>query len=197
MIRLSLTIILFAALLSVGALAGHRQQMCARGWWVDQGSPVFVPCNTLSTERRQIHARQAAPAAKRQRRRYHAVIAPREPQVASWGSSGLVDRARSYLGTNPTGWRSLWCGRFMAMVAPSAAARVRNPALARSWGSLPHTSPHVGAIAVMARRGGGHVGIVSGFDSSGNPIIVSGNNRGAVREGAYPASRVITYVSAE
>lgn len=85
----------------------------------------------------------------------------------------------------------------MAMVAPGAAAKVRNPALARSWASLPHTSASVGSIAVMARRGGGHVGIVSGFDRAGNPIIVSGNNRGAVREGTYPASRVIAYVRAD
>lgn len=115
----------------------------------------------------------------------------------SFGYSSLVERARSYIGTNPTGSRSLWCGKFMAIVAPGAAAKVRNPAWARAWASLPKTQAQIGAIAVMGRRGGGHVGIVSGFDRSGNPIIVSGNNRGAVREGAYPASRVIAYVSAD
>src|SRR5688572_5352908 len=29
----------------------------------------------------------------------------------AFGSSGLVDHARRYIGTNPTGRASLWCGR--------------------------------------------------------------------------------------
>jgi len=33
----------------------------------------------------------------------------------------------------------------------------------------------VGAIAVMGRRGGGHVGVVTGVDPNGNPIVLSGN----------------------
>ena len=37
--------------------------------------------------------------------------------------------------------------------------------------------PQVGAIAVMTRgKNGGHVGVVSGIDSSGNPIVISGNH---------------------
>jgi len=38
------------------------------------------------------------------------------------------------------------------------------------------SGPQVGAIAVMGRHGGGHVGVVSGVDPNGNPIIVSGNH---------------------
>ena len=107
----------------------------------------------------------------------------------------LVDKARHYLGTNPTGWRSLWCGRFMAMIAPEAAAKIKNPNRARDWATLPHVSPQVGAIAVFKRgRSGGHVGIVTGFEGN-NPIIVSGNNNRKVREGVYPVSRLIAYVS--
>ena len=108
----------------------------------------------------------------------------------------LVDKARHYLGTNPTGWRSLWCGRFMAMIAPDAAAQVKNPNRARSWASLPRTSPSIGAIAVMTRgKTGGHVGVVTGFDANGNPIVISGNHNNRVDEGVYPRSRVIAYVS--
>lgn len=123
------------------------------------------------------------------------------PALASTGSSDLSSRARQYVGTNPTGWRSLWCGRFMAMVAPEAAARISNPNAARSWAELPGTSARVGAIAVMSRgrcRSNGfcpgHVGVVSGFNN-GNPVIISGNNAGRVREGAYPAGQIIKYVS--
>jgi uncharacterized protein (TIGR02594 family) len=35
------------------------------------------------------------------------------------------------------------------------------------------SGPQVGAIAVMGRRGGGHVGVVSGVDPNSNPIVVS------------------------
>lgn len=56
-------------------------------------------------------------------------------------------------------------------------------------------SPQVGAIAVMHRKGGGHVGIVSGFDSRGDPVVISGNHSGKVREAVYPRSRIYRYVS--
>ncbi len=41
---------------------------------------------------------------------------------------------------------------------------------------------------------GGHVGIVSGIDESGNPIIISGNHGGRVAELTYPRGRVYSYV---
>ena len=56
------------------------------------------------------------------------------------------------------------------------------------------SGPQVGAIAVMSRRGGGHVGIVSGFDGSGNPILISGNNGNRVRETSYSKGRIYAYV---
>jgi len=109
----------------------------------------------------------------------------------------LVDKARHYLGTNPTGWNAVWCGKFMAMVAPEAAAKIKNPNRARDWATLPHVSPQVGAIAVFARgRNGGHVGIVTGFEGN-NPIIVSGNHNRRVGEGVYPARLVLAYVSGD
>ena len=51
------------------------------------------------------------------------------------------------------------------------------------------SGPQVGAIAVMGRRGGGHVGVVSGVDPNSNPIVVSGNH-----ESVYPAGRISAYV---
>ena len=110
------------------------------------------------------------------------------------GGTDLIMRARTFLGTNPTGRHSLWCGAFMAMVAPSAARHIRNPNLARNWASLPHTYPHVGAIAVFARGRGGHVGLIT--EIRGNYLIViSGNHGHRVAIGKYPRSRVIAYVS--
>ena len=46
----------------------------------------------------------------------------------------------------------------------------------------------------MRRHGGGHVGVVSGIDDKGNPIIISGNHNNTVAESAYPRSRIIAYV---
>jgi uncharacterized protein (TIGR02594 family) len=56
------------------------------------------------------------------------------------------------------------------------------------------SGPQVGAIAVMARRGGGHVGIITGVDSAGNPIMISGNNGNRVRELPISRNAVYAYV---
>ena len=123
-------------------------------------------------------------------------IVPPETQRSFLAGGDLVSKARHYMGSNPTGWRSLWCARFMAMIAPEAAAKVRNPNMARDWASLPRVSPQIGAIAVLARgKRGGHIGVVSGFDAGGNPIIVSGNHNRRVGEAVYSANRVLAYVS--
>jgi uncharacterized protein (TIGR02594 family) len=110
--------------------------------------------------------------------------------------SDLIVRARSYLGTNPTGWRRLWCARFMAMIAPRKAAHLRNPNSARAWVHAGRRlrSCRVGAIAVMARGPrGGHVGVVTSCGRRG-PTVVSGNHGHRVGEGRYSSRRVLAYV---
>ena len=69
--------------------------------------------------------------------------------------------------------------------------------MARSFASYGTrvSSPQVGAIAVMSRgKRGGHVGVVSGIDSNGNPIIISGNHARRVAETVYPRGRIYAYV---
>lgn len=66
--------------------------------------------------------------------------------------------------------------------------------LAKSFASMPRTDMRVGAIAVMGRRGGGHVGVVSGVTATGDPVVISGNNGGRVREAVYPRGRVLAFV---
>lgn len=147
-------------------------------------------------------AEQAAPrvrtAHNRQayKQRYRRGYVTQQAAAPVTFGSDLVARARSYLGTNPTGWRRLWCARFMAMIAPEAAKRVKNPDWARDWTAAGRrvSGPQIGAIAVMTRRGGGHVGVVSGVDAKGNPIIISGNHGHRVAESVYRASRVVAYV---
>ena len=126
-------------------------------------------------------------------------IAARDGTAISggFGSSNVVAEARRYIGGNPTGRGSLWCARFMNMVLQHAGYRGTGSDLARSFASYGQrvSGPQLGAIAVMGRRGGGgHVGVVSGIDAGGNPIVVSGNNGNRVREAPISRGRIYAYV---
>ena len=111
--------------------------------------------------------------------------------------SGLVAEARRYLGGNPTDRGSLWCARFMNMVLQHTGHRGTGSDMANSFASYGTrvSGPQVGAIAVMTRgRSGGHVGIITGIDASGNPIMISGNNGNRVREAPVSRGRIYAYV---
>jgi uncharacterized protein (TIGR02594 family) len=113
-----------------------------------------------------------------------------------FGSSDVVAEARRYIGGNPTGRGSLWCARFMNMVLQRSGHRGTGSDMARSFANYgqPVSGPQVGAIAVMGRRGGGHVGIITGIDAAGNPIMISGNNRNRVVEAPVSRGRIYAYV---
>jgi uncharacterized protein (TIGR02594 family) len=115
---------------------------------------------------------------------------------AGFGSSDIVTEARRYIGGNPTSRGSLWCARFMNMVLERSGHHGTGSDMASSFAHYGQrvSGPQIGAIAVMARRGGGHVGVVSGIDASGNPIVVSGNNGNRVREAVLSRSRIYAYV---
>jgi uncharacterized protein (TIGR02594 family) len=115
----------------------------------------------------------------------------------SRSSNDPVALAKRYIGSNPTGRRSLWCADFANLVLKKDNRVGTGSRLARSFLSLPRTRPRYGAIAVMGRRGGGHVGFVTGFDQRGNPIIISGNSRGhRVSVSVYDRHRILKYVAA-
>jgi uncharacterized protein (TIGR02594 family) len=106
-------------------------------------------------------------------------------------SNSLVSEARSYMGTNPTGWRREWCGAFMDLILKKTGhAGGGNLARAYARYGTRVSGPQVGAIAVMPH----HVGVVSGIDPNGNPIIVSGNHNRTVGESVYPRGRIAAYV---
>jgi uncharacterized protein (TIGR02594 family) len=121
---------------------------------------------------------------------------PKSAESISAGSPALVAEARRWIGTNPTGMARLWCARFMNFVLARVGYRGTGSDLAMSFRNYGHriTRPQVGAIAVLSRRGGGHVGVVSGFDARGNPIIISGNHGRRVGEGRYQRTRIVAYV---
>jgi uncharacterized protein (TIGR02594 family) len=127
--------------------------------------------------------------------------APVAPSFWSFlqGSSGsdVVSAARREIGNGAIyGRRRLWCARFLNVVLARTGHRGTGSDLAHSFASLPRTGMHVGAIAVMSRRGGGHVGIVSGVTANGDPIVISGNSGHRVREGVYSVRRVVAFVEA-
>lgn len=128
-------------------------------------------------------------------------VAARPSAVASggfWSFGGsLVSEARSQLGNGAIYGRSnLWCARFVNWVLKATGHRGTGSDMAASFAHYGTrvSGPEVGAIAVMSRRGGGHVGIVSAVTSQGDPILISGNNRHRVREAVYPRQRIYAYV---
>jgi uncharacterized protein (TIGR02594 family) len=131
----------------------------------------------------------------RRNRAASVALAEAVPQSVVGGSSSVVAEARRYIGGNPTGRGSLWCGAFMDMVLKHTG-HPGGGNLARAYAHYGTrvAGPEIGAIAVMGRRGGGHVGVVSGVDASGNPIIISGNHNNRVAESVYPRGRILAYV---
>ena len=111
-------------------------------------------------------------------------------------TSNVVAEARRYLGGNPTGRGSLWCARFMNLVLQHTGYKGTGSDMAASFARYGQrvSGPQVGAIAVMGRRGGGHVGIITGIDASGNPIMISGNNGNRVKEAPISRGRIYAYV---
>jgi len=56
------------------------------------------------------------------------------------------------------------------------------------------TKPQRGDIAVLSRKGGGHVGYFVGWAPNGKAILISGNSRGGkVSKGQYSTSRIIAW----
>jgi uncharacterized protein (TIGR02594 family) len=140
-------------------------------------------------------AKNAAPARDANRLTSTPVAEPLQQPRSGWPA--LVREARKYMGTNPTARKKLWCATFMNFVLAKAGYAGTNSDAAKSFAYYGHriTSPQVGAIAVLSRgKTGGHVGVVTGIDANGNPIIISGNHGHRVGEGTYPRSRVIAYV---
>lgn len=193
--------LLAAATSAADARPAHKAKQRAAGQTVAVPS-YFTPEQdprypTLAQAARRQTA--ASPSGRRvDRRRAHRAAPASHPVAGPATTNSLVAEARKYLGTNPTGRSRLWCGAFMDMVLK----RTGHPGggnLARAYAKYGTRvpGPRVGAIAVMKRRGGGHVGVVSGVDANGNPIIVSGNHNRTVAETVYPRGRITAYVMPE
>jgi uncharacterized protein (TIGR02594 family) len=122
---------------------------------------------------------------------------------ASFGVSAIVDEARRFVGNTARQLglpSSLWCADFMNYALKRAGKSGTGSHMASSFARYGKrvSGPRVGAIAVMSRgRRGGHVGVVSGIDGKGNPIIISGNHGRKVAESSYSRGRIYAYVMPE
>ncbi len=164
---------------------------------VSQPMPQSKPkaAQQSSATKNKTLADRAQREANANRLRSTAISAPPKAPLTGWPA--LVREARKYMGTNPTARDRLWCATFMNMVLAKVGYSGTNSDAARSFAQYGRriNEPRVGAIAVLTRgKNGGHVGVVSGIDAHGNPIIISGNHGRKVGEAIYPRSRVIAYV---
>lgn len=94
----------------------------------------------------------------------------------------------------PQGCPSAYCGCWLSL-------KIYNQNIRRLWVALnwknegQASSPGcIGCIAVMTRKGGGHVGIVIGYNGK-NPILLSGNHNRRVAVGEYPIRRIVAFRS--
>lgn len=115
-------------------------------------------------------------------------------------SARRTRHAGNYEGTIGGCPRSLGCGCNMAAYYGMSAAQAKAAGLwlARNWAYKGSAASRgcVGCVAVTTRGRGGHVGVVRGYDSSGNPIIYSYHNaRQGWGEGVYNSHRVLAYRS--
>jgi uncharacterized protein (TIGR02594 family) len=159
---------------------------------------------------RHYHARQHARRGHVAKRRYVRARRGGEPTGLASGSAGvsfgvtaIVDEARRFLGNTARQLglpSSLWCADFMNYALKKAGKHGTGSRMASSFASYGKRvpGPRVGAIAVMSRgKRGGHVGVVSGIDKRGNPIVISGNHGRKVAEASYSRKRIYAYVMPE
>lgn len=154
------------------------------------------PVRTLQTRSAQ-QAVRTQPSRTEHRAAVATPVTPLPPTFAGVRPAALVAEARRYLGTNPTGRARLWCARFVNFVLKRVGQPGTGSDAAKSFAFYGRriSGPQYGAIAVLTRKGGGHVGIVTGVDRNGNPILIAGNNgRRKVGISVYPKRRVIAYV---
>jgi uncharacterized protein (TIGR02594 family) len=108
------------------------------------------------------------------------------------GGNDLVRKASKYIGANARqlGLPSrLWCADFMNMLVGGNDRRAFSYIRRGSKANYGCTN----CVAVTTRKGGGHVGVVKGYDTKGNPIMISGNHARRVGIGVYAKNRVIAY----
>lgn len=115
---------------------------------------------------------------------------------------GMANRAKGWLGFNYTADAVAWCGLFIAdcmaaagLKPPTRFVGVRALAWA-SWGvdaGMSATRPPLGAVAVMGRKGGGHVTLVAGVYANGDISGFGGNQGDMVKASRFERGRIVAF----
>lgn len=108
-------------------------------------------------------------------------------------NGNLIAKASQFIGSTASDLglpKSLWCADFMNKITGAG-----NDRTAVSYVNKGRKAEHgcTNCVAVTSRRGGHHVGVVKGYDDSGNPILISGNHGHKVGIGKYSKNKVIAY----
>lgn len=87
-----------------------------------------------------------------------------------------------------------WCSSFVNWVMARTQMERTNSAAAKSWADWGYAleKPIYGALVVLSRSGGNHVGFFVDEDKKGNWILLGGNQGNAVNQSSYPKSRVLS-----
>lgn len=117
------------------------------------------------------------------------IVGPRHnPTIIRW-----LEKLRAW-------WRddeTPWCGVAVASWLSQAGHPIpKHYYRALAWADygMPQPGPLQGAIAVLSRKGGGHVGLVTGVTRDGKHVrLLGGNQNDAVNEAWFPASRIVAY----
>ena len=159
----------------------HRSQKAVQSE-IDMTYPVYIE-NTLVHNNQD--GSESTPVTKtkqkkKQRNKGEYVIA-----VPSAGEEGSG---------RPADCPSAYCGCWLSLKMYNK--NIRRLWVALNWKNEGQASAPgcIGCIAVMTRKGGGHVGIVIGYNGK-NPILLSGNHNRRVGVGEYPIQRVVAFRS--
>lgn len=90
-----------------------------------------------------------------------------------------------------------WCGLFVGWIlGKSGRYVVKEWYRAKEWASpklTRLTKPAYGCLAVLDRKGGGHVGFVVGKTSNGKILLLGGNQGDMVQISAFDPGRITSY----
>lgn len=112
----------------------------------------------------------------------------------------MLDKMGSYQKEARAWWRDdeqPWCGLFVGFIlGESERYVVKEWYRAKEWANPLLTklnAPAYGAIAVLSRQGGGHVGFVVGTDVQGNIMLLGGNQGDMVQISPFKPDRIDGY----
>lgn len=113
--------------------------------------------------------------------------AKHEPKILAWWKA----IKRGGIKDDETPWCAAFVGACLEAVG-IVSSRYESAKSYIAWGiGLKH--PIVGAVAVLVREGGGHVGFVVGRDRFGNILLLGGNQSDAVNIRAFNPGRIVGY----